>query len=266
LPETREEAAQYLLLYEMDAPDGDLKEYATFDYRQTRVSARVDIESSNAAAALVAATQAYMSAELPPNMKGTVTGLLVMYADMEEYIRDSMVRGFSGALVCIFIVFCLQMRSFVLGSIVMFANSMSILMTLGIMGYFGIRLDSMTAMVASIAIGLADDDSIHFVSRVRLKLDAGIDVVTALREALVEVGRALIYSGLALCAGFAVMLSSSFVGAIYFGLLTMLTILIALAADLVLLPVLLRWYDTWRRGLEAVPVPAPHGAPTPAAR
>src|SRR6185503_17537509 len=47
LPATREEAAQYLLLYELDKPDGDLKEYTTFDYRQTRVSARVDIESSN---------------------------------------------------------------------------------------------------------------------------------------------------------------------------------------------------------------------------
>ena len=117
-----------------------------------------------------------------------------MYADMEEYIRDSIFAA-SAALISIFIIFCIQMRSIMLGSIVMAANSMSILMTLGIMGMFGIRLDSMTAMVASVAIGLADDDSIHFVSRVRLKLDAGIDAVTALREALVEVGRALISRG-----------------------------------------------------------------------
>ena len=88
----------------------------------------------------------------------------------------------------------------------------------------------------------------------------------ALREALVEVGRALVYSGLALCAGFAVMLSSSFVGAIYFGLLTMLTIMIALVADLVLLPVLLRWYDSWRPRLEPSPIvhaPAPPARGTP---
>jgi len=89
---------------------------------------------------------------------------------------------------------------------------------------------------------LADDDSIHFVSRVRYKLAEGLDIVVALRESLVEVGRALVYSALALCGGFAVMLTAGFVGAIYFGLLTMLTILIALVADLVLLPVMLRRY------------------------
>jgi predicted RND superfamily exporter protein len=134
----------------------------------------------------------------------------------------------------------------------MVANSMPIVITLGIMGLFGIHLDSMTAMVASVAIGLADDDSIHFISRVRMKLDSGIDVTTALRESVVEVGRALVYSCLALCTGFAVMLSASFLVAVYFGLLTMLTIAIALVADLVLLPVMLRYYESWRRGVGVV--------------
>jgi hypothetical protein len=247
LPETREEAAQYLLLYELGAPDGDLHDLVTSDYRKTRVVARVRLESSNASAALVTATQAWLTKNFPSDAETTVTGLLAMYADMENYIRDSLVQGFSSALACIFVVFCIQMRSLMLGSLVMIANSMSILVTLGVMGLFGIRLDSMTAMVASIAIGLADDDSIHFVSRVRLKLDRGIPAVTALRESLVEVGRALVYSSLALSAGFAVMLASGFVAAIYFGLLTMLTIAVSLVSDLVLLPVLLRWYDLRRR-------------------
>jgi predicted RND superfamily exporter protein len=91
-------------------------------------------------------------------------------------------------------------------------------------------------------------------SRVRTKLESGTEVTVALRDAVVEVGRALVYSGLALCAGFAVMLTASFVVAIYFGLLTMLTIVISLVADLVLLPVMLRYYETWRRGF---PVAAP---------
>jgi predicted RND superfamily exporter protein len=165
-----------------------------------------------------------------------------VYANLEEYIRESLVRGFGSALVSIFVVFCFQMRSIKLGAVVMFANTMPILITLGVMGLTGIRLDSMSVMVASIAIGLADDDSIHFVSRVRSKVAAGLDIVVALRESLIEVGRALVYSALALCGGFAVMLTAGFVGAIYFGLLTMLTILIAVIADLVLLPVMLRWY------------------------
>jgi predicted RND superfamily exporter protein len=243
LPLTREEAAQYLLLYELDAPDGDLREYVSFDYRRARVTARVNMTSSNDAVALGESIESYLAASMPRGIHGEVTGLMMLFANLEEYIRASLLQGFGGALVSIFVVFCFQMRSIGLGSVVMIANTMPILITLGVMGFTGIRLDSMTAMVASIAIGLADDDSIHFVSRVRLKLEQGFEIVAALRESLIEVGRALVYSGLALCGGFAVMLSASFVGAIYFGLLTMLTILIALVADLVLLPVMLQWYE-----------------------
>jgi hypothetical protein len=242
LPRSREEAAQYLLLYELDAPEGDLRNYIAFDRRKARVSARVDLTTSNDAVALAREVERYIAEELPDTLQASVTGLTVVYANLEEYIRESLVRGFGSALVSIFVVFCFQMRSIKLGSVVMFANTMPILITLGVMGLTGIRLDSMSVMVASIAIGLADDDSIHFVSRVRAKMAEGLDIDVALRESLVEVGRALVYSTLALCGGFAVMLTAGFVGAIYFGLLTMLTILVALAADLLLLPVMLRWY------------------------
>ena len=253
LPETTAEAAQYLLLYELGAPDREMADFVTFDYRKARVTARVDMDSSNAAVALAQATQDYIRKNFSPDLDGTVSGVLVMYANLEEYIRSSLIQGFSGALITIFVIFCFHMRSIGLGTIMMLANSMPIVVVLGIMGLFGIHLDSMTAMVASVAIGLADDDSIHFMSRVRMKLEAGTEVTVALRDAVVEVGRALVYSGLALCAGFAVMLTASFLVAIYFGLLTMLTIVISLVADLVLLPVMLRYYETWRRG---VPVAA----------
>lgn len=253
LPATREEAAQYLLLYELDAPEGDLREYATFDYRRARVSARVGLSSSKDAVDLSKKIEEYLAERLPHDVRGRVTGLTVIYARLDEYIADSLVRGFSSALLSILVVFCLQMRSVALGALVMFANTMPIVITLGIMGATGIRLDSMTAMVASIAIGLTDDDSIHFVSRVRIRMRQGADVVAALHDSLVEVGRALVYSCLALCSGFAVMLTAGFVGAIYFGLLTTITILVAVLADLFLLPVLLRWYDSARRARAGIP-------------
>jgi hypothetical protein len=243
LPETREEAAQYLLLYEMDAPDGDIREYVTFDYRETRVTARVALASSNASVEVVQKTEEYLAGAFPQGMTGTIAGISQLYANMEEYIRESLLQGFGSAFIGIFIVFCLQLRSVLLGTIVMIPHLMPIVITLGIMGLTGIRLDSTTAMVASVAIGLADDDSIHYVSRVGQKLKGGADMVTALREALVEVGRALFYTSIALCAGFGVMLTSSFTGAVYFGMLVMITMILALVADLLVLPVMLRWYD-----------------------
>jgi len=252
LPETREEAAQYLLLYEMDAPDGDIKEYATFDYRKTRVSARVDLDSSNAAVDLVRNTKEYLRHNMPAGVHADVSGIILLYADMEEYIRDSLIRGFTIAMIAIFVVFCIQMRSIGLGSIAMIPNVTPIVITLGIMGVAGINLDSMTAMVASVAIGLAVDDSIHYLSRVTGRIAAGSAMVPALHDATIEVGRALIFTSLTLCAGFGVMLVGSFVGQIYFGLLCMLTIVFALAADLLLLPVVLRWYDERLQGAKVL--------------
>ena len=243
LPDTREEAAQYLLLYEMDAPDGDIREYVTLDYRETRVTARVSLESSNASVETVKNTEAYLAEAFPSGMTGTIAGMSLLYANMEEYIRNSLLMGFGSAFIGIYFIFCLQLRSVLLGTIVMIPHMMPIAITLGIMGLTGIRLDSTTAMVASVAIGLADDDSIHFVSRVGQKLKAGVSMVSAIGESLVEVGRALFYTSIALCAGFGVMLTSSFTGAFYFGMLVMITMILSLAADLLVLPVMLRWYN-----------------------
>jgi len=254
LPETTEEAAQYLLLYEMDAPDGDIREYVTFDYSQARVSARIDMSTSNAASALVDSTREYIARNFPRDVSATVAGVALLYTNMEEYIRQSLIRGFTLALAAIFVVMCIQLRSIVLGAIAMIPNVVPIVICLGIMGLAGIRLDTMTSMVASISIGLAVDDSIHFMTRVRQHLAWGARMGSSLLAATVEVGRALVYTSLTLVAGFAVMLTSSFVGTIYFGLLCMLTIVFALLADLLLLPVVLRWYSKRRRG---APVFAP---------
>ena len=173
---------------------------------------------------------------------GRVTGMVRLYADMEESIRSSLVRGFSLALFLIFLVFCVQLRSVALGAIAMIPNVVPIVVSLGVMGYAGISLDSMTCMVASIAIGLAVDDSIHFVSRIRRRLEAGLPMRESLAEATVEVGRALVYTSITLCCGFGVMMIATFVGIFYFGLLCTLTVAVALVADLLLLPVVFRWY------------------------
>jgi predicted RND superfamily exporter protein len=247
LPETREEAAQYLLLYEMDAPDGDLKEFVTYDYQHTRVSARALLDTSSDAYVLCQRADAWIDENLAPlGITGQVTGMIRLFAEMEEYIRSSLVQGFSLALFLIFLVFCVQLRSVALGAIAMIPNIVPIVVSLGIMGYAGISLDSMTCMVASIAIGLAVDDSIHFVSRIRRRLTAGLPMRESLAEATVDVGRALVYTSITLCCGFGVMMIATFIGIFYFGLLCTVTVAAALVADLLLLPVVFRWYGALR--------------------
>jgi predicted RND superfamily exporter protein len=249
LPETREEAAQYLLLYEMDAPDGDIKDFLTFDYGEARLSARMSVRSSKEATALVDSFNEYVANELPEGLRAISTGLIVLYANMERYIRESMIRGFTFAVIAVYFVMSIQVRSPVLGAIAMIPNIVPVIMCLGIMGFFGIPLDSMTAMVASISIGLAVDDSIHYISRIRQRLRAGETMQEALYDATIEVGRALIFTSITLSFGFGVLLLAHFTGMFWFGLLCLLTIVFALAADLLLLPVVLMWYDGGRRGV-----------------
>jgi predicted RND superfamily exporter protein len=252
LPQTREEAAQYLLLYELDAPDGDIREYASYDYREARISARMDVASSSAALKLVHDTRRYIAEHFPPGVSATPAGIALLYANMEQYILQSLMLGFSIALFAIFLVLSMQTRSFVLGGIAMIPNVVPIVMCLGIMGFAGIHLDSMTAMVASVSIGLAVDDTIHFITRVRQHSQAGRDVVGALRGATLDVGRAIIYTSITLVLGFGVNLIATFVGIVYFGLLCLLTVVFALLADLFLLPVVLRWHGG--AGTMAAPV------------
>jgi predicted RND superfamily exporter protein len=206
------------------------------------------MSTSNAASALVDSTRSYIASNFPSDVTGTVAGVALLYTNMEEYIRQSLIRGFTVALIAIFVIMCIQLRSLVLGAIAMIPNLVPIVICVGIMGIAGIRLDTMTSMVASISIGLAVDDSIHFITRVRQHLARGAQMTSSLLAATVEISRALIYTSLTLVAGFAVMLASSFVGTIYFGMLCMITIVFALLADLLLLPVVLRWYSDRRRG------------------
>lgn len=247
IPETREEAAQLLLLYELDQPEGDILEYVTSDHRQARISARITVDSSRAATPIVHRTQEYVAARFPAGLEGTVTGLADLYDKMDRYMRRSLTRGFSIALGVIFLVFCVQMRSVLLGAIAMIPNVLPIMMGLGLMGVAGILLDGATAMVASIAIGLAVDDTIHFVSRVRLHLDRGRPMSQALERTTVEMGRALIYTTIGLSGGFALLMFGQVVPMAFFGLLCSLTISLALAANLLLLPVVLRWYGRLSR-------------------
>lgn len=256
LPETAEEAAQFLLLYEMSEPEGDIMEFVSYDHSEGRISARLEVHTAERATALVKRVRAYAAEHFPDDITVTVTGVAMLYMTMEDYIRLSLLKGFSLALVAIFLFLCLQFRSVGLGAISMVPNVMPIVICLGVMGAAGILLDTMTAMVASIAIGLAVDDTVHFMSRMEQHRRAGASMPEALRDTTIDIGRALVFTSLVLCAGFGVMLTSDFVGTVHFGLLCTITVAVALIADLLLLPVLLRWYDRARAPKQAPARPA----------
>ena len=125
------------------------------------------------------------------------------------------------------------------GLLSMIPNLLPIWLTLGLMGWLGIPLDLMTITIAAITIGIAVDDSIHYVHRFTREFGKDNDYWAAVGRSHASIGRAMYYTSITVTLGFSILVLSNFVPTIYFGLLTGFAMLIALLANLTLLPLLI---------------------------
>jgi predicted RND superfamily exporter protein len=125
----------------------------------------------------------------------------------------------------------------------MIPNVVPVLVALGAMGFFDITLDYNKATIASIAIGIAVDDTIHLMSRYRLEFGIHRNYAVALREAMQDVGRAVVHTSVALVLGFLVLCLSELRSQAYYGVLLAASLTTALVADLFLLPPLVLWIE-----------------------
>ena len=157
------------------------------------------------------------------------------------YLRNSLLSGLFIAFVVIGVLMGVLFRSWKMMLISMVPNIIPLLLTGGIMGLFGIKLTPSTSIVFVIAFGIAVDDTIHFLTRYQLERREGRSVEQAIRATMLGTGKAIILTSLVLLSGFVLLLASTFGGTFNTGLFTALTILFALLADLLLLPILLRW-------------------------
>ncbi|MBN1572361.1 MAG: RND family transporter [Deltaproteobacteria bacterium] len=235
IPETRGGIAQLLLLYEM-APDGELEYFLNFDSSGMRISGRAKNITSKQCKILLNKTDKYFKENLPEGLTGRMTGIVPLYVHMVDYIIRSQMVSFSLAFVIIFLLLGLQLRSVRLGLISIIPNTIPIAMTMGAMGLFGINLDTATVMISTVAIGIAVDDTIHFLNRYKLEFREVNDHEEAIKRALNTSGRAIVTTSIILLFGFWTLLFGSFKPTTYFGFLSGVTMLTALIGDLLVLP------------------------------
>jgi predicted RND superfamily exporter protein len=133
----------------------------------------------------------------------------------------------------------LLIGSFKIGLVSMIPNLTPIVLVLGFMGWLGVPLDAFTLLIGSIAMGLAVDDTIHFMHNFRRYYERSGDVTVAVRETLASTGQALLFTSLVLSTGFFIFTLASLNNLFFFGLLTGLAILLAFLADLILAPALM---------------------------
>ncbi len=238
VPETRGGIAQLLLLYEM-APDGELEYFLNFDSSGMRISGRAKNITSNQCKILLNKTDRYFEENLPAGLTGRMTGIVPLYVHMVDYIIKSQIFSFSLAFVIIFLLLGLQLKSLRLGLISIIPNSIPIAMTMGAMGLFKINLDTATVMISTVAIGIAVDDTIHFLNRYKLEYRETGSHEEAIRKALNTSGRAIVTTSIILLFGFWTLLFGSFKPTAYFGFLSGVTMITALIGDLLVLPAVL---------------------------
>jgi predicted RND superfamily exporter protein len=135
--------------------------------------------------------------------------------------------------------FVVLFRSLRIAIIAILPNLLAISCVLGVMGWLHIPLDMMTITIAAIGIGLADDDTIHYIHRFKLEVETNGSYHEALHRSHESIGHAIYYTTVTLVIGFSILSLSNFIPTIYFGLLTVLAISAALLASLTLLPQLL---------------------------
>jgi predicted RND superfamily exporter protein len=243
LPETRDAIAQELFLYETSGGD----ELGTWvdpaGYATARVSAYAtsfqEIEETRAFYESLDRRLAALARPATPALHLTVTGDGPLWYRVNSSLLTTMAKSFALTVVGVTLMMVLALRSVRLGLLAMVPNLLPVLVAVGTMGWAGVRLDFATVMVAGIALGIAVDDTVHYLHRYRLELAATGDPRTAVERALASVGRAMITTSVVLFAGFSLMALSAFPPHRTFGLVLAGTMVVALLCDLLLLPALL---------------------------
>ena len=168
-----------------------------------------------------------------------VSGMMVLFNSMLSQLLNSQISTLSYILLVVFSMFLLLLRSLPHALLGMIPNTLAAATVIGAMGYAGIPLDMMTTTIAAVCIGIGVDDTIHYLHRFREEYARWGDARIAVSFSHESIGRALYYTSLTVVAGFSVLCFSNFVPTVLFGLWTAIAMLLALLANLTLLPALL---------------------------
>ncbi|MEH6456278.1 MAG: efflux RND transporter permease subunit [Cocleimonas sp.] len=246
LPESRELAAQYLLLYEMSLPFGlDLNNQIDIDKKSTRVSVTLETLSTKKILAFEQRVDQWMLQNIPELQTiGASPSIMFAHIGMKNII--SMLTGTTIALILISLILVLALKSWRYGLLSLIPNLVPAGIAFGLWslidGEIGLALSVVTAMT----LGIVVDDTIHFLSKyLRARREKGLGAEDAVRYAFSTVGVALWVTSAALIVGFLVLSTSSFKLNSGMGLLTAIVIAIALIVDFFLLPPLLIKLDNW---------------------
>ena len=236
IPDTEEEVAQMILLYE-NAGGTESEYWVDYDYRRLRLM--VEISDFNSAQVEQEMARIQADAEqLFPGAKITTVGNIPQYVTMMQYLVRGQMLSFVISIIIIGIILMIAFQSIRVGLIGLIPNMMPAVFVGGYMGWMGIPLDMMTATLLPMMLGMAVDDTIHFINHSKLEYDRTHNYLTAIRRTFRVVGVAIVITSIITSAVFASFCTSACTMCLNFGLMAIIGILSALAADLLVTPIL----------------------------
>jgi predicted RND superfamily exporter protein len=167
---------------------------------------------------------------------GAAAGSGRLYIELDHYLVSSQVASFATAFVTVFATLFLLFRSVRYGALAIIPNVLPVLAVLGAMGWLGITINVATVMVASVALGIVDDDTVHYLNRLRHELASGATLTQAIGTAAGTEARAAFTTAVINGCGFGVLLLSDYRPAAWFGGLLAVTLSAAFLTELFLLP------------------------------
>ena len=176
---------------------------------------------------------------LDQDIEFKVTGTGYLLDKNMRYLAVSLIKGLGISIILVALIIGFVYRSGRILIISIITNVLPLVVIAGYMGFTGVELKTSTSIIFTIAFGIAVDDTIHFLGKFKYELMKGKGKLYALKRSYLTTGKAMILTTLILSSGFLLLVFSSFLGTFYMGLLLCITFVVALVADLTLLPVLL---------------------------
>ena len=235
IPTTRNAVAQYFELYSMSGDPDDFEKLVDFPYEHAQVTARISEISTRKINHLVEFVRNMTRNDENVEMVG---GFATILAEIARLIVKGQLISLFAAMILVCILIMIIFRSITAGFISITPLALSMVLLFGLMGFFHIELNIVTAMLSSIMIGVGIDYTIHFLWRYKEELSKGLRYEEAVKRTLTTTGRGIVFNAFSVIIGFAALLVSNFLPVKFFGFLVVVSIGACLIGALILIPAL----------------------------
>ncbi len=232
MPESDDVVTELMIFLKHD----EVKGYVTKDFSEARILVRHDIDSSEELKQVLEALQTFIANNLDPGLRAHITGDSVLTLFATQAMISGQLQSIALLLVIIVLIIGVLFTEVRVGLLATLPNLFPVVVMFGFMGFMGIPLNIGTTMAAAIAIGIAVDDTLHFMLRYNRELKASKSHNTAMQRTIYGEALPVVSTSLALIAGFLVFTQADFPPIVQFGMLGALVIFVALLADFIITP------------------------------